>query len=100
MARSASWMKAGESLVLAGDLNARLSLDLVQRVEKSGFDVAPVEGSTYHFDVGFDLFGAIDHLAHANRLVPVRGPVVVRNKIDDEWPTDHYPVVVDYRLDP
>jgi hypothetical protein len=47
---------------------------------------------------GVNLFGAIDHIAHIGDATPVAAPVVLRQKFAGEWPTDHYPVIVDYRL--
>lgn len=95
--RITPWIEAGDAVLLAGDLNARLGSDAVRIFEGAGLVFAPVDGATYHFDRGLNLFGAIDHLASANALSRVAGPVVLRNEFDGEWPTDHYPVVADYR---
>ena len=97
--RTAPWIAAGESVLLAGDLNARLGSDIVASLFDAGFAFAPVDGSTYHFNRGLNVFGAIDHLASTHGLSAASVPVVLRNRFDGEWPTDHYPVVVDYRFE-
>ncbi|WP_417607816.1 endonuclease/exonuclease/phosphatase family protein [Primorskyibacter flagellatus] len=97
-ARVASWLAAKETVMVVGDLNARRGDRGVKILENAGFTFAPVEGATYHFNRGINLFGAIDHVAWAGDLVLARPPVVLRHRFDGEWPTDHYPVVVDFLL--
>ena len=92
-------MASGETVFVAGDLNARLGSANVRALEAAGLSFVPVEGSTYHFGRGLNLFGAIDHVAHGPGALPVGEPVVVRRRFDGEWPSDHYPVVADFRLD-
>ncbi len=96
--RIAPWMANGETLFVVGDLNARLGDRVVDILAQTGLTFAPVKGSTFHFNRGFNLFGAIDHIAHAGGASPVSEPIVLRQKFDGEWPTDHYPVIGDYRL--
>ncbi len=88
----------GEDVFLVGDLNARLGSETVGILESAGLDFAPTEGSTYHFNLGINLFGAIDHIAHKGPGALAKMPMVVREKFLDEWPTDHYPVSADYYL--
>ena len=97
--RAAPWLQAGETVLVAGDLNARLGDRGVEILQEAGFTFAPVEGSTYHFDRGLNLFGAIDHVAWAGDASPLGPPVVLRRRFDGEWPTDHYPVIVDLKLE-
>lgn len=92
------WIAAGETVFLAGDLNARLGSDLHETLIASGLDFVPVQGATYHFDLGLNLFGAIDHIGHTRDAGLIGAPVVVREKFGDIWPTDHYPLVADFRL--
>uniref|UniRef100_A0AAN0NK48 Endonuclease/exonuclease/phosphatase family protein n=1 Tax=Yoonia rhodophyticola TaxID=3137370 RepID=A0AAN0NK48_9RHOB len=92
------WMDAGENLFVIGDLNARLGDRSVRMLETAGLTFAPVKGSTYHFNRGLNLFGAIDHIAHAGQVTRVGGPHVLRERFAGEWPTDHYPVVADFVL--
>lgn len=93
------WIAAGETVFLAGDLNARLGSDLHRTLEEAGLRFVPVEGATYHFDMGLNLFGAVDHIGYAG-ATPAGPPVVYREKPGEVWPTDHYPVVADFRLGP
>ncbi|WP_342068776.1 endonuclease [Yoonia algicola] len=96
--RVAPWIAAGETLFLVGDINARFGDPVLEVLEETGLTFAPVEGSTYHLNWGLNLFSAIDHIAHIGDAIPVSAPVVLRQKFAGEWPTDHYPVIVDYQL--
>ncbi len=92
------WFEADETVFLAGDLNARAGGNIIEVLEKAGFEFAPISGATYHFNRGLNLFGAIDHIAYSGQAVLSAPPVVIRDKFDGEWPTDHYPVVGDFEL--
>ena len=98
--RMAPWIESGETVFLAGDLNARLGSSLHETFEGAGLTFVPIEGSTYHFDLGFNLFGAIDHIGHTADVRRIGDPVVVRQKFGAAWPADHYPVVADFMLPP
>lgn len=100
VARMAPWFAADETVFLVGDLNARLGDLTVDTLADTGLTFAPVQGATYHFNRGFNLFGAIDHIAHRGRAAPVGNPFVLRQRFDGEWPTDHYPVAADFRIAP
>lgn len=96
--RIAPWIAAGETVFLAGDLNARLGSTLHQTLEAVGLNFIPVDGATYHFNLGLNLFGAIDHIGHTEDVELVGAPIVVRDRFGPVWPTDHYPLVADFRL--
>ena len=98
--RITPWIDAGETVYVIGDLNARAGAETLEIIEKTGIVFAPVEGSTYHFNMGLNLFGAIDHIGYIGATRPTGPPVVIREKFNDEWPTDHYPVVVDFTTPP
>ena len=98
-ARIGPFIAAGETVFLAGDLNARLGSANVETLEGAGLSFVPVSGSTYHFGHGIDLFGAIDHLAHGPGAAAFGEPVVLRRRFDGRWPSDHYPLVADFRLE-
>ena len=89
---------ADETIFVIGDLNARLGDTVVDMLQEAGLTFAPVKGSTFHFNRGINLFGAIDHIATSGAAQLTGDPVVIRKKYDGEWPTDHYPVVADYIL--
>ena len=98
--RISPWVAEGTAVFVAGDFNARAGSGLHRTLESAGLEFVPVRGSTYHFNRGLNLFGAIDHIAHTPNAVSVNKPVVVREKFGTVWPTDHYPVVADFMLQP
>ena len=91
------WIAAGEAVVLAGDLNALHGSPTMALLEEAGLRFLPVSGSTYHFNRGINLFGAIDHIG-VTPGITAGDPVVLRRQFDGEWPTDHYPVIADLSL--
>lgn len=91
---------AGETVLMAGDYNARKGAKTLNIIEAAGVTFWPVQGSTYHLNAGINLFGAIDHLGGTPNAQPITRPIAVRQKFDGEWPTDHYPVVGDIRITP
>jgi endonuclease/exonuclease/phosphatase family metal-dependent hydrolase len=95
--RVAPWIVRGESVFVVGDLNARLGSSLHRMLEDAGLTFVPVEGATYHFDRGLNLFGAIDHISYSG-VRPLGPPIVYRERPGDIWPTDHYPLVADFTL--
>lgn len=95
--RIGPWIAAGETVFLAADLNARLGSELHGILKETGLTFVPVEGATYHFDRGINLFAAIDHIGYAG-AEPLGPPMVFREKLGAVWPTDHYPLVADFRL--
>lgn len=96
--RIAPWIAEGETLFVIGDLNARLGERVVEILQDTGLTFAPVRGSTYHFNRGLNLFGAIDHIATVGDVSPMGAPVVLRKKFAGEWPTDHYPLIADFQI--
>ena len=97
--RVAPWIAANETVFLIGDINARAGAEPIEVLEGAGFDFLPIAGSTYHLNYGLNLFGAIDHIAVAGNAKAQGAPVVLREKFDGEWPSDHYPVIADITLD-
>jgi hypothetical protein len=57
-----------------------------------------VQGSTFHFNRGLNLFPAIDHIGGSDGISPVGKTFSVRGRFDGEWATDHYPVVGDFAV--
>lgn len=100
VARVGPWIEQGEVVILAGDLNARAGSSLHRMLEATGLTFLPVQGSTFHFDRGLNLFGAIDHIAHSAPIAPLGEPVVLRQRLGETWPTDHYPVIADFSIAP
>lgn len=94
------WIDAGEEILVIGDFNARSGAQTLRIVENTGVRFPKVRGSTYHLNRGLNLFGAIDHIGLAGQVEPVGDPIVLRQKFDGEWPTDHYPVILDVKVTP
>lgn len=97
--RIGPWIAAGETVFLAGDLNARHGSELHKVLEQAGLAFVRVDGATYHLDLGLNLFGAIDHIGYSGGARAVGSAAVIREKFGDVWPTDHYPVVADFTLE-
>ena len=96
--RIGPWDAAGETVFVMGDFNAQRGSDLLGLLERVGVRFVPVEGATYHFNRGLNLFAAIDHIGVAGPAEQKGAPVVLRQRFDGEWPTDHYPVIADFDL--
>jgi endonuclease/exonuclease/phosphatase family metal-dependent hydrolase len=92
------WIDAGETVFLVGDLNALHGAQTMDILEESGvvFDRTP--GATYHLNRGVHVLGAIDHLSRTPNVTLDAGPVVLQERFDGEWPSDHHPVYADYLL--
>ena len=96
--RIAPWVDAGETVLVMGDMNGRIGDRTLDILEDAGVTFAPVEGATYHFNRGLNLFDAIDHIGWTGTAQMAAAPAVVRRQFLGEWPTDHYPVVLDLYL--
>ncbi|MCF2905105.1 endonuclease/exonuclease/phosphatase family protein [Octadecabacter sp. CECT 8868] len=81
-----------------GDFNAVSGSTTLGILEDAGVTFWPAQGSTYHFNRGLNLFPAIDHIGGTEGIDPIGETFSVRGKFDGEWPTDHYPIVGDFRL--
>jgi endonuclease/exonuclease/phosphatase family metal-dependent hydrolase len=80
-----------EPVVLLGDFNAPASFPSFRVYLRAGFSLPSGRASTFHFNRGLHLFGAIDHVLAQNGF-RVSGSSVVRRQYDGVWPSDHYPV--------
>lgn len=85
-------------VILMGDLNALHGARTMDILQEAGLTFLPVDGATYHLNRGLNLFGAIDHIGYSPGLTPADTPVVLRQQFSGEWPTDHYPVLVDFDM--
>ena len=98
--RIAPWINAGETILVMGDFNALHGSALLDSIRDTGVQFPRVPGATYHFNRGLNLFGAIDHIGLSGTARPLGTPVVLRQQFLGEWPTDHYPVLLDITLTP
>ncbi len=92
------WVDAGETVFLVGDLNALHGARTMEILEEAGVTFDRTPGATYHLNRGVHLIGAIDHLSRTPDVDLVAGPVVVQERFDGAWPSDHHPVYADYLL--
>ncbi len=92
------WVEAGETVFLVGDLNALYGAQTMDILEEAGVRFDRIPGATYHLNKGVHLIGAIDHLSRTPDVELNNGPVVVQERFDGEWPSDHHPVYADYLL--
>ncbi len=88
----------GETVLVVGDFNVRHGSSTLKVLKDVGLRFLKVDGTTYYFNRGLNLFRAIDHIGLSGATEPVGEPVVLRQKFDGEWPTDHYPVVLDVTI--
>lgn len=92
------WM-GNEPVLLLGDINAGLGSTPVENLEQAGFAFLPVKGATYHWNMGLNVMGPVDHIAYSKGLKPQSGPIILRQKFSGEWPSDHYPVLADFSFE-
>lgn len=97
--RMAPVVARGGPVFLLGDLNDLAGSRTMAILQEAGVTFAPVRGATYHLNRGVNVLPAIDHIGAAGPARLVGGPVVLRQKFGGVWPTDHYPVQADYRME-
>jgi endonuclease/exonuclease/phosphatase family metal-dependent hydrolase len=62
-------------------------------VAEAGLTVAETRGSTFHFNRGITVQPAIDHILYS-RAFNHKNTRVIRDRIDGQWPSDHFPLFV------
>ncbi|MEM6384290.1 MAG: endonuclease [Pseudomonadota bacterium] len=98
--RVAPWIEAGETVILAGDLNALSGSRIHATLERVGLTFPRVPHASFHLNRGLHLFGAIDHFGLSGTAQAVARPFVLQMRPDGVWPTDHHPVGIDLNIDP
>lgn len=88
----------GDAVFVVGDFNARRNSRSLRIFYDGGFRRTRQQGATFHFNSGLHLFGAIDHILHDTRAVPIGRTSTGTGQIGGVWPSDHYPVWTDFRL--
>jgi len=90
-------IEAGETVFVIGDINASAASRTARILREPGLSFVPVNGSTFHWNRGLDLTPAIDHLAATADVEPSGPATILRRRFADDWPSDHYPVLADFR---
>lgn len=89
------WLDAGVPTVLLGDFNAPSFWSPMGSLKKQGLDLLRPAGSTFHFNRGWNLIPAIDHIM----INPALNQVNRLQRFDDAYqgyyPSDHYPIQVE-----
>lgn len=91
-------MGPDEAVALLGDLNDIRGSRTQTILSEAGLVFPPVAGATYHLNAGLNLVPAIDHIGLSPEARALGAPVVLRQKFDGKWPSDHYPVLIDVAL--
>lgn len=84
-----------KAVVLLGDSNAPGFFPTMGKLKKIPLILAKPDGATFHFNRGWNLFPAIDHILHSAEFKQRGKTMRLRKRYEDGWPTDHYPVSVD-----
>ncbi|PYG29893.1 endonuclease/exonuclease/phosphatase family protein [Pelagimonas varians] len=96
--RIAPALERGDPVFAMGDTNALSDGVAVHILRRAGLKISEAVGATFHFNAGLGLYGAIDRIGSAPQIEQIGGPWVVRQKFEGDWPSDHYPIVADFRL--
>ncbi len=80
-------------MIVVGDFNAPRFFRPVRIVAEAGLTVTETRGSTFHFNRGINIQPAIDHVLYSKEF-EYRSTKVIRNRVEDKWPSDHYPLFV------
>lgn len=92
-------MQPDENLILLGDLNDLYGSRTMDILSETGLRFLAPNGATYHLNKGINVLPAIDHIGVRGALRAESEVMVIRRKVDGTWPSDHYPVIADLRID-
>jgi len=95
--RIAPLVKSSSPVILVGDTNAPSFGGTMRILKGIPLHLANPTGSTFHFNRGLHVIPAIDHMMYSEQLTPIGEIILLRKKYDGEWPTDHYPVILDLK---
>jgi endonuclease/exonuclease/phosphatase family metal-dependent hydrolase len=87
-----------DGVIVLGDFNAPRGFSPVRIVAEAGLTVAQTRGSTFHFNRGIRIQPAIDHVLFSESFSH-RQTRVIRDRIDGQWPSDHFPLSVTLSID-
>ena len=93
--RVKSLLDRQQPLMVVGDFNAPSWFKALSILKDAGLQLAKPSGSTHNFNLGLNIFPAIDHMLAGPEII-FNGPVKVwRNQYDGIWPSDHYPISIE-----
>ena len=84
-----------KALIIAGDLNTLRGMKPFTLFDDHGLSWAETRGSTFHFNIGLNLYSAIDHIFFSRDFAQTQS-LIIRKKYEGVYPSDHYPVFVDF----
>lgn len=90
-----SAMERDDQVIVLGDMNVLAHARAMADLRAGGLTQIPSEGSSFHFNIGLNTFGAIDHILHGPGLSALSNVQIARWQVEETWPSDHYPVWVD-----
>lgn len=94
--RVAPTLAQGIPVIVGGDFNQFGNDPKLRPLENLGLVRAPADGPSFHFQKGWHLYPAIDHLFASPELQWQWGGAVPR-QWKGAWPSDHHPVIAVYR---
>ena len=89
-------LSGDDAVIVLGDFNVRSSAREIRILEEIGLEVVETIGSTNRI-WGLHLMPAIDHFLVDPRFETPAEARVWRDKIDGEYPSDHYPISIELR---
>lgn len=87
-------MTGDEAVVLVGDFNVPAFWPPMGRFKAAGFELLEPDGATFHFNRGWSLVPAIDHILIGPGLIAEAPLQRFDRAYDGVYPSDHYPVRV------
>ncbi len=93
--RAGALIARGETVIVAGDLNAIRLSEVGTSLREAGLAFGSVQSPTFHFGVGLGVFPAIDHILHSPDLEVLGQPLLLNERRNGTWPSDHHPIAVD-----
>lgn len=82
-----------EAVVVLGDFNAPAFWSPMPFLRRQGLTLVQPSGGTYHFNRGWALLPAIDHILVNDALVPQGEVKRFTQAYDGVYPADHYPIM-------
>lgn len=91
-------LAANEPVVVLGDFNAPAFWSPMPYLKRQGLNLVEPSGGTHHFNRGWALIPAIDHILISKDLEALGEIERYTDAYDGVYPTDHYPIKATLRL--